>query len=128
MTTEPRRALAALALVPAVAGAFAGSVAWAADRGPASESSDPPTAAAPVVGAIGTAAVDPQTAVTAEQLDALRARLAAIQAELDTRSAQAATGVPGQTSGTAPRAADPAPRPQPAPAAPPVDTTTKASG
>jgi hypothetical protein len=130
MTTEPRRALAALALVPVAAGAFAGSVAWAADRGPASEPSDPPATAAPAVEVSPSpAGVDRQMAAVAEQLDALGARLAAVQAELDARSAQAATGATGVTSGSAPRAADPAPRAQPAPqAAPPVDTTTRASG
>lgn len=133
MTTEPRRALAALVLVPVAAGAFAGSVAWAADR-PASEASGSTVAAAPVADAVGTAGepgVDPQTAAIAEQLDALGARLAAVQAELDARSTQTATAAPSATSAAAPapaaqtaaKAAQPATQ-----AAPPVDTTTRASG
>lgn len=137
MMTEPRRALAALALVPVAAGVFAGSVAWAADRSLASKSPDPSAVAAPLTDApltdapltdatLSAVGVDPQAAAIAGELDVLRARLAAVQAELDARAAQAAAG---PASDPAPQAAEPAPRPKPAPkAAPPVDTTTRASG
>lgn len=139
MTTEPRRALAALAFVPVAAGAFAGSVVWAVDHSPVSEPSDPP-AGAPVVNAAGATGgqavdagspapgVDPEAVAIAEQLETLRVRLAAVQAELDARAAQGAARASAPAAGPAPRAANPAPRPQAAAVAPPVDTTTRASG
>jgi len=144
MTTDPRRALAALALVPMTAGAFAGTVAWAADRPAQTASTDlapvtaPPAQAVPS-GSTSTsnqglastrttspgATLDPRVAAVAEQLDVLRARLAALQAELAAQSEQAAQEQVAQAQAAAPRAQRTAPAPRPAP---PVDTTTRASG
>lgn len=150
MTTDPRRALAALALVPVTAGAFAGAVAWAADR-PGQTAADvepaadvqPVSAVAPAtvpssVPAPTAATLDPRDAALTAQLEALRTRLAELQAQVGARQAEAASAAQAAAQAAASRASSgssgssgsstaqrsaPAPRP-----APPVDTTTRASG
>jgi len=124
MTTDPRRALAALALVPVTAGAFAGAVAWAADRPAQTAPTD--LVQATVQAAPSGATLDPRVAAVAEQLDVLRARLAALQAELAAQSgpaAQAQSAQAAQAAASRIQRTAPAPRP-----APPVDATTRASG
>ncbi|GEN81127.1 hypothetical protein [Actinotalea fermentans] len=142
MTTDPRRVLAALALVPVTAGAFAGTVAWAADRPGQTTAADPSQVAAEpgslaVVAAEAQAAVDaaaaldPRDAAVAAQLEELRTRLAQLQTDLTARQAQAASAAQAaaRTSSSSSGAAASAQRRAPAPRpAPPVDTTTRASG
>lgn len=131
MTTDSRRALAVLALVPMTAGAFAGTVAWAADRPVQAAATDPAPVAVPPASAAGGSTVpsgttlDPGAAAVAEQLDVLRARLATLQAELAAQSEQAAQVQAPQARAATSRAQRTAPAPRPAP---PVDTTTRASG
>ena len=110
MTTDPRRALAALALVPVTAGAFAGAVAWAA-------------------AGVGAEAPEPQDAAVAAQLDAVRIRLGELRAEVAARAAQAVNGAPAASSSGAAGPGSTMHRRAPAArSAPPVDTTTRASG
>lgn len=165
MTTDPRRALAALALVPVTAGAFAGAVAWAADRpgqtaadvepgadvqpvsalAPAAATTVPAAAPAteqaagqPATPTPTAGALDPRDAALTAQLEALRTRLAELQAQVGARQAEAASAAQAAAQAAASRASSgssgssgsstaqrsaPAPRP-----APPVDTTTRASG
>ncbi|WP_024286579.1 hypothetical protein [Cellulomonas sp. KRMCY2] len=142
-----RRRAATLALIPAAAGIFGGSVAWAGAHDPlavAATSTDQPTAqptadAAPAV-ASGPTAEDQRLADLTAQVLAAQARIAALQATLaaqasDAESArvQAADAAATQAAATAQAAADraatqAAPAPAPAPAAPPVNVTTGASG
>ena len=88
-----RRRLAALALIPATAGVFGASVAWAGAHDPMA--ADAASAAATPVAAAATpdaaqVAQDQQMADLAAQVEAARVRIAELQVVLSTRAADAA--------------------------------------
>ncbi|WP_421740836.1 hypothetical protein [Cellulomonas sp.] len=111
------RGLVGLALVPVTAGLFGAGVTWAEGHHPTAPASTAP-AAAPAL------TVDPRIDALATQVADARARVAAVRAALDQRSAEAATAqatsAQAASGGTAAIPSAPAP--------PLVDTTTKASG
>lgn len=121
-----RRRAATIALLPAVAGVFGGSLAWAGSHDPLSSGQ---TGAAP--SAASSDGRSPAEALAAQVQDAQR-RLAALEASLaQSQAAQsgAAQGAAADNQSAQAPAAAPAPAPAPAPAAPPpVHVTTRASG
>lgn len=139
MRTDPRRAVAALGLVPVGAGLFAWSVSWAAgaDVGGAS--------ATDVAVAPAGSGADAELALRVAELESW---VAAVDARIAQAAGDAAAGAVAPAPAPAPVAdpapapvsepapapvADPAPAPVPDPApapraVPPVDTTTRASG
>lgn len=137
-----RRSAATLALIPAAAGIFGASVAWAGAHDPlvATATTAVPAMPEPTpAAASGPTAEDQQLANLTGQVLAAQARIAALRATLATQAADAesarvqatqaaaaqAAAVAAQSGAarSAPRAAQ-----APAPAAPPVDVVTGASG
>lgn len=116
-----RRRAATIALLPAVAGVFGGSLAWAGSHDPLSSGQAGATPSVATSDGGG-----PAEALAAQVQDAQQ-RLAALEASLAQRQAAQSAAAENQPA-QAPAAA-PAPAPAPAPAAPPpVHVTTKASG
>lgn len=118
-----RRRAATIALLPAVAGVFGGSLAWAGSHDPlASGQTGSAPSAPPSDGG------SPAEALAAQVQDAQR-RLAALEASLAQSAAAQAAAADGQAAAAPAPAPAAAAAPAPAPAAPPpVHVTTRASG
>lgn len=146
-----RRRVTALAMIPAAAGVFGASVAWASSHDPLAQASSATTSTAtPTTPAPTTAAPTPtvsdRQAVIDQRLTELNAqigsaesRIAELQATLAAQAASTAAAppstakAPAKAPAKAAAAAAPAPAPAPAaapapaPAPPPVNVVTKAS-
>jgi hypothetical protein len=149
-----RRRVTALAMIPATAGVFGASVAWAGSHDPLAATSS--STAAPTAAAVDQVAVDQRVTALTAQVTWAESRIAALQATLDAQAAAAqasptpsgtpsAPGAPSPSSTptppgivpapapvVAPPPAPPPPPPPPAPAPvvappPPVHAVTKAS-
>lgn len=116
--TDRGRALVTLVLVPLTAGLFGAGVMWADANDP---SAPAPATAVPV---------DSRIDQLAAQVATAQARVAAVRAILDQRSAGAAAPRAGSegTPTSPPASAPPAPAAAAPVPPPPVDTMTKASG
>ena len=148
-SAKVRRRATALALIPATAGVFGASVAWASSHDPfsaAAGAAGAPAASAPA-GQTTTpdpqATVDQQVTDLAAKISQAQDRIAQLQATLDAQTggtatqpgtsaaskstskttAPAAAGAPAAAAAPAPAAAAPAPKPAPA-----VHVVTKPSG
>ena len=125
-----RRRVAALAMIPATAGIFGASVAWASWHDPLAKSASSTTAPVQPPAAAGNdqaAATDQRLIDLTAQVAAAETRIAELQGSLMTQAAVAPAPAAAPAAPAVPRSV-PAPAAALAPAAaPPVHVVTKAS-
>jgi hypothetical protein len=134
-----RRRVTALAMIPAAAGVFGASVAWASSHDPLAQASSSaattaqttgaPTAAEPTPAAIDRQAViDQRLSALNAQIGSAEARIVELQAPPSTAgvAAKAPAKAPAAPAAAAPAAAAPAPAPAAAPAPAPAPAAAPA--